>query len=161
MDAIDTLVTDVRAALDAAFEQGTGMPVVNGLATWTYHQGTGEMLDPAGELVEVGYSGAPWLPATARSPSRWRTGPVADGSYTIEPAQDHERLGPVALPLTPAADNEMYGRSDFWIHGDNAEGDSRRQHGLHHPVAADAGDDRGFGVPRAGGDSLAALCQGG
>ena len=39
----------------------------------------------------------------------------------IGPAQEHPNLGPVAMPLTPDPGNEMHGRSDFWIHGDNPD----------------------------------------
>jgi hypothetical protein len=32
-----------------------------------------------------------------------------------------DHLGPVALPLTPDPGNEMFGRSAFFVHGDNAQ----------------------------------------
>ena len=31
---------------------------------------------------------------------------------------------PIAFPLTPDSDNNMYGRSGFMIHGDNAQNDA-------------------------------------
>jgi type VI secretion system (T6SS) effector TldE1-like protein len=51
-------------------------------------------------------------------------GPLPKGLYTICAAKRHPHLGPVSLALIPAGENVMYGRGDFWIHGDNAEHDA-------------------------------------
>ena len=52
---------------------------MNGLATWSYHQATGEMLDPSDELVEAGYSGAaPWVNNPRAEPLEDR-GPLPTG----------------------------------------------------------------------------------
>lgn len=32
---------------------------------------------------------------------------------------DHPDLGELAIPLTPDPANQMFGRSDFWCHGDS------------------------------------------
>ncbi len=49
-------------------------------------------------------------------------GPLPAGTYLIGPAKEPiDRLGPVALPLTPNPDNQMFGRDEFFIHGDNAQ----------------------------------------
>lgn len=48
-------------------------------------------------------------------------GPLPRGGYTIGLPESHPVLGPLAMPLQPDPDNKMYGRGDFWIHGDNAE----------------------------------------
>ncbi len=48
-------------------------------------------------------------------------GPIPAGVYSIGPAKDPvDQLGPIALPLTPIGGQEMFGRSAFFIHGDNA-----------------------------------------
>lgn len=44
-------------------------------------------------------------------------GPLPCGWYTIEEPISHPRLGPFAMHLIPDPGNEMFGRSDFWIHG--------------------------------------------
>lgn len=49
-------------------------------------------------------------------------GPIPQGWYTIDaPIDPPSHLGPCAMPLIPDAMNEMFGRSGFYIHGDNAE----------------------------------------
>jgi hypothetical protein len=44
-------------------------------------------------------------------------GPLPRGLYIIGRAYAHPHLGPVVMNLTPDAANEMFGRSDFRIHG--------------------------------------------
>lgn len=51
-------------------------------------------------------------------------GPIPCGEYTIGKAIDHLKLGPVALPLIPSRFNEMHGRGDFYVHGNNAQNDA-------------------------------------
>lgn len=90
---------------------------------WTYRQKTGEMCDPDGALVEVGYSGAPGYVNRPIAERREDEGPLPTGTYTIGAAVDRNDLGPCSLPLVPYALNEMHGRSGFYIHGDTAEMD--------------------------------------
>ena len=42
---------------------------------------------------------------------------------------DHPNSGPCSLPLTPDAENEMYGRSGFYVHGDSASTDGTASKG--------------------------------
>jgi len=51
-------------------------------------------------------------------------GPLPGGEYAIGPAYNSRRTGQMTLPLTPSEDNEMFGRSLFRIHGDDAEHDA-------------------------------------
>ena len=37
---------------------------------------------------------------------------------------DSARVGPLSIPLLPAAETSTFGRSAFLIHGDNAAGDA-------------------------------------
>jgi len=46
-------------------------------------------------------------------------GPLPKGIYYIGEPYDSPYIGPFTLPLTPDSSNEMYGRSDFKIHGDS------------------------------------------
>lgn len=46
-------------------------------------------------------------------------GPLPQGNYTIGQPRDDEEVGKFAMPLTPSPDNTMFGRSEFFIHGDN------------------------------------------
>ena len=56
-------------------------------------------------------------------------GPIPQGVYTIEPPHADPVVGPVAMRLQPAAGNEMFGRGDFLIHGDNADLDHSASEG--------------------------------
>lgn len=44
-------------------------------------------------------------------------GPLPVGFYTIDDPVNHPRLGPMAMQLLPFPDNEMFGRSGFFMHG--------------------------------------------
>jgi|GEM_PF-487572 len=89
------------------------------IATNLYQQSTGRLTDPMGELVGIGYSGNgiglnnPKLQGTPME------GPIPQGDYEIGPAHTHPRLGALAMALTPRGDQELFGRSGFFIHGDN------------------------------------------
>lgn len=85
---------------------------------WSYSQRSGLLRDPAGLIVERGYSGSE--PAANRPIAEGieNVGPIPTGSYAIAVAYDHPNLGPCSLPLLPAVSNEMHGRDDFFIHGD-------------------------------------------
>lgn len=44
-------------------------------------------------------------------------GPLPIGLYKIGPAYTHPKLGPICMDLVPNRFNDMFGRSDFRIHG--------------------------------------------
>jgi hypothetical protein len=87
--------------------------------SWTYQQSTGR-LSRNGALVGACYSGhGEGLNNPAMQDVRG-VGPIPQGSYTVGPPKtpiDH--LGPLAMPLSPHPDNEMFGRSAIFMHGDN------------------------------------------
>lgn len=56
-------------------------------------------------------------------------GPIPQGVYTVEPPHADPVVGPVAMRLQPAAANEMFGRGDFLIHGDNTKLDHSASEG--------------------------------
>lgn len=88
---------------------------------WVYVQSTGELFRPNGSLCGVGYSGHKDGKNNPILQNVRNTGPLPCGFYQFGHAMDHPLLGPVAIPLTPDPRNEMYGRSHFYLHGDNAE----------------------------------------
>ena len=89
--------------------------------TWTYKQASGE-IDRDGAVVGTGYSGHG---AGLNNPAMQQdqnVGPIPQGTYTIGPPHDPpDHLGPMALPLTHVS-GDIFGRSAFFIHGDNAAG---------------------------------------
>jgi hypothetical protein len=92
--------------------------------TWKYVQRSGHLYDTNKRLVGTGYSGdGPGLnnPLMQDVP---RVGPIPVGRYIIGPPKDPiDHLGPIALPLVPIAGNVLFGRSGFFMHGDNASMD--------------------------------------
>lgn len=91
--------------------------------SWTYQQSTGKLLDPAGDWVGTGYSGnGAGLnnPAMQEVPE---VGPIPAGMWAIGAAAQVPVLGPVVMHLqpSPAGALDPFGRSGFFIHGDNAD----------------------------------------
>lgn len=87
---------------------------------WIYVQRTGELFDrDADQPTAVGYSGAGSAKNDPKAQEQPGRGPIPAGDYIIERPQDTEKHGPFALPLTPSANNQMFGRSAFMIHGDS------------------------------------------
>lgn len=70
-------------------------------------------------LLGTGYAGAPAgknNPAMQNVPN---VGPLPCGWYTIGAPTDSTHCGQEAMPLRPDATNEMFGRSGFFMHGDD------------------------------------------
>jgi hypothetical protein len=102
--------------------------------TWTYSQSTGQLSDADGNLVATGYSGGNCgkNPDGVNNPAlqdQACIGPLPQGFYGLGVPQDNPRLGPYAIPLTPDATNEMYGRSGFFVHGDTSAMDRSASEG--------------------------------
>lgn len=90
-------------------------------APWLYVQSTGRLYRPDGSWCGTGYSGhGEGINNPAMQEVR-NVGPIPCGLYTIGHAMDHPLLGPFAIPLIPNPFNQMFGRSHFYCHGDNAE----------------------------------------
>lgn len=96
---------------------------------WTYFQRTGGIVSPEGVHVGDGYSGhGPGVNNPAMEAVRG-VGPIPEGLYTMgEIIEEHPDLGAWVIPLVPDPGNQMFGRDDFFIHGDEVE----------HPGAEDA-----------------------
>jgi hypothetical protein len=101
---------------------------------WTYIQKTGELLHDR-LRVALGYSGYDDPTTRQRGKNNpelqnvANVGPIPEGKYAIGSPHDSKEHGPFVLPLTPDPANEMFGRSDFLIHGDSKD----------HPGAASRG----------------------
>ena len=76
-----------------------------------------------------GYAGAPGYVNNPFSDSISSSGPAPRGLYTIESPRHSRQTGPYALPLSPNDQNDMFGRSAFQIHGDNASGNQSASSG--------------------------------
>ncbi|CAB4132809.1 Protein of unknown function DUF2778 [uncultured Caudovirales phage] len=93
--------------------------------TWTFIQASGKLLDPSGKYVATGYAGGNCgkNPEGVNNPAMQNiscVGPLPQGTYTLGVPKVSSKLGPFAIPLIPATQNKMFGRSAFFIHGDKA-----------------------------------------
>jgi len=92
--------------------------------TWRYEQRTGRLLhyetdESTAERIAIGYAGAGEGKNNPEMQDVHNVGPLPVGTYTIEAPSDTKTHGPYVLHLTPAPENEMFGRSAFLIHGDS------------------------------------------
>lgn len=90
---------------------------------WKYVQSSGAMIAPDGEILRVGYSGR--VPDGKNNPDLQHVrnvGPIPRGWWTMSAPANHPSKGPVVIRLVPDAATEVFGRSGFLIHGDNASG---------------------------------------
>lgn len=90
-----------------------------------YQVATGRFMDAAGPLLYRCYSGKLGSsrnnPMEEREPNR---GPIPRGRWMMGKPYNSAKVGPLAIPLLPAAETSTFGRSAFLIHGDNAAGDA-------------------------------------
>jgi hypothetical protein len=96
---------------------------------WKYQQQTGKLTSQTGNVVGTGYSGfGPGKnnPAYQSVPD---VGPCPEGFYNIEAPIDTATHGPYAMHLAPFAENNMFGRDSFLIHGDSKEHPGEASHG--------------------------------
>lgn len=56
-------------------------------------------------------------------------GPIPQGKWKIGTAFDHPHLGPCVMHLNPEEGTETFGRSGFFIHGDNSKHNHTASHG--------------------------------
>jgi hypothetical protein len=90
---------------------------------WRFVIKTGTLFNPAGVKVWTGYAGGNCgkNPEGKNNPAMVNVrsiGPLPPGWYTFGELVLQSHLGPYAIPLIPDASNEMFGRSDFYCHGD-------------------------------------------
>ena len=94
---------------------------------WVYSQSSGHLYlcdaQDVRTLVATGYSGAVGHQNRPESEQLKSRGPIPRGVWRLGTKFNHARLGPASIPLTPVEESKVFGRSDFWIHGDNSRGD--------------------------------------
>ena len=90
---------------------------------WTYAIASGALAHD-GAVRGRGYSGRGEGRDNIQKVKVPMVGPIPPGRYRIGPAYRHARLGPVTMNLDPLPDTELFGRSLFRIHGDNATHDA-------------------------------------
>lgn len=90
---------------------------------WVYEQVTGRLTEDD-LLVGRGYSGTGEGRNNPDMQSTPNVGPIPEGGYTIGAPYDHPHLGPHVLNLIPDPANQMFGRTDFRIHGNNMANDA-------------------------------------
>ena len=87
---------------------------------WLWQQAQHTMMDPAGRVLDrTGYSGKGTAKNDPDKQCVVDQGPIPRGTYTVGPAMNHPRLGPVSIPLTPHPINDMCQRFGFFIHGES------------------------------------------
>ncbi|WP_442789675.1 tlde1 domain-containing protein [Novosphingobium sp. SL115] len=96
-------------------------PILDGIG-FRYEQTSGRLLWRRGDsfrFVATGYAGAPGFVNDPDADHLRQRGPIPRGQYWIR-ERKHSRFQSPAFFLDPFEENEMHGRSGFWIHGDNA-----------------------------------------
>ena len=86
--------------------------------SFEYQQSTG-ILTHDGEEMATGYAGCGEGLNNPAMQDVHKVGPLPQGLYTILPPCTDPKVGIIAMRLIPDPANEMYGRADFFCHGDN------------------------------------------
>lgn len=88
---------------------------------WTYKQSTGTFIFEETQILGGCYSGKGEGKNNPAMQNVKYVGPLPCGKYTMGQPFVSRVHGPFAIPLTPDPSNEMFGRSEFLIHGDSLE----------------------------------------
>jgi hypothetical protein len=99
------------------------------MSEWTYSQGTGQLTDPDGRVVAVGYSGHGAGRNNCEMQNVKGVGPIPQGFWVMGSPYNSKKVGPFAIPLKPVPGTNTFGRSAFLIHGDNQKGDRSASNG--------------------------------
>ncbi len=87
--------------------------------TWFYEQLTGRLLDPAGEVVAIGYSGQPPHSNDPDAQDLHNFGPIPQGFWqAVELIPESLSHGPYVIRLEPYSTTQTFGRTGFLIHGE-------------------------------------------
>jgi lipoprotein-anchoring transpeptidase ErfK/SrfK len=114
---------------------------------WTFKITPGTLLNLNSIQVGQGYSGHGEGLNNPAMCSVHNVGPLPTGKYKIGQPRSDNQVGVFAMPLTPDPSNEMFGRSAFFLHGDNASMNHTASDGciiLNRPLRndiANSGDD--------------------
>lgn len=85
-----------------------------------YSQSSGnifKVVDGIGTMIGTGYSGDQTYHNIPEAQSYKSEGPIPQGEYEITQVDNHK--GPKTISLSPSESNDMFGRDNFLIHGDN------------------------------------------
>lgn len=90
---------------------------------WNQRSGTMYLADTKDgrALIGVGYSGSTCHQNKPESERIVAKGPIPRGVWTMGSPFAHQTLGPVSIPLWPVEKDAAFGRSGFYIHGDNSK----------------------------------------
>ena len=105
---------------EASFTRKTGK-----LSIWWTDEAGGSRI----VYETTGYAGFKTYANNPDYSDRPGLGPLPAGQYHVGLPQSHPRLGPLAFRLRPFPANQMFGRGDFFIHGDNRKGDRSASNG--------------------------------
>lgn len=94
-----------------------GYSVKNG---WVLHNGI---------IAGVGYSGHGSGLDNPAQDCRAGVGPIPAGVWQIGTFFDHPHLGPIVSHLAPTQGTDTFGRTGFFIHGDNVKCNHSASHG--------------------------------
>lgn len=87
---------------------------------WIYHQSSGKTYHDDKLVSSRGYAGSGAWKNNPGGESRKNAGPLPRGTYTIaNHFIGHPTAGKHVLRLVPDPNNQMFGRSGFFIHGDS------------------------------------------
>lgn len=89
-----------------------------------YNSDTGQMLNAVGAHIGTGYSGTGEGRNNPAMENVQGVGPIPRGMYRIGAARHSDRLGPIVMNLDPMLGTNVFGRSLFRIHGNNAANDA-------------------------------------
>ena len=96
---------------------------------WTYEQVNGRLYDWRPLIVGEGYAGRDSGKNAPEAQDQKGIGPLPQGLYTIQPPKDDATVGHYAMRLIPFPENQMFGRSSFFIHGDSMDDPGNASHG--------------------------------
>jgi Protein of unknown function (DUF2778) len=94
----------------------------------TFQISTGTLFSN-GATLGTAYSGAPGYVDDAGQTSVVAHGPIPVGTWGIGAPTDLPVLGPFCMALSPNAETNTFGRSAFFIHGDNQAHDETASEG--------------------------------
>lgn len=90
---------------------------------WTYDRATGILMHGV-DIVSKCYAGHGEGKDNPAMEAVHDVGPLPRGIYDIGEPHASSRTGAYTMNLTPRPENEMFGRIEFRMHGDNAGGDA-------------------------------------
>jgi hypothetical protein len=93
--------------------------------SWTFETSTGGFYQPDSSLIAHGYSGGncgknpEWVNNSESEQNHGAT--IPQGLYHRGVLVPHSQLGVDAIQLVPDQSTVLYGRSGFYVHGDNQD----------------------------------------